>query len=1043
MTKLRINTNSNTGIANNYTFVYAGKSGFSTRLGAASLLVNSFTTSVSDIVLSVSNLHLIFDDFFSNTATQGQANVYIQAPTSQFPASTFQFGSSGYINLLGYTTLEVRNVNVLANTITVFNKTENGRSVASSLLSAPLRITAFQPKIVDNTVYILGSDASITNKANVTGLIGDYLIEFRVPPTIKKDIRILVDNSEITNYTWPVGGNTRLATVPLTGSEEIVEYIINPLRTPAIESNDIVTAYSTNSFIVTNTSYQPGDNLNNVQLTSSNFYKIKLNKELPINALGGKIVNISPDAEGLVSNVASNYFEFDYSNNYPYSYSLANNSLYYFYNKNAVTYTQGRLDQYGRLENIPVGNYIVNVHNVSRFNRVSPRISNLLTIDPIRIPKVQDIEVSEEIIIDTTTGATINAIVSFLPILTADVDTYEVLYRVNESEGVSDTQYKKILVGQNTTANRISVTINSLTRGRTAGSNTLNLIITPLKGNFRGLSVQYSHSLIGKTAKPSGVRNLNVAQQEKNLLYSWSLVLTADGYLQDLDATEIEIREFPGFVDVSNQDSLQAAWGVSVTIDRIPAKNTSFISAVSKFGTYTYMLRVRDSSNNESDTIAGKVVVLERPTSIKVFKAYNESNPDVSFIVQDGELLPNSNLHPEVSYPSVNDVITNGFIVSGLSSNTDNSNGSSRGFSATSNSSMITTGSSTIAEYTTQIRDIGLVTKATIRVNPVLSIRSINTTFNTQREIILSGITDFHGSVGLPPSGNVLVDNAFGGIGHILGFNNANAATVSYNAYHRTLTSGGAFGNVYAIVSASNTEANANSYALIAGVLNANTIILGNTYHANGNETYSNVLSNVAIAGNSYYLVNLLQFGDPVGTVTFFGPESAVSQNVFIRYASDNVFYSAAANGVVGFPNHGNTNPFAFTGAATNAELGFSNFIAGDFDVRYFQIKLTVENKFPNSTEITLDGFNYEVDVEEKYFRKTLQVNSTLGVTVDYSNTKFILPPTISTSLVNSYNSYTIDVSNVSNTSCLVTVRNPLNNATVATETVSIIAIGI
>lgn len=1043
MTKVRINTISSNGVSNNATAVYAGKSGFNTRFGVIPLTAPTYIATTPDITFNVNNLHLIFDDFFSNSAVSGLANVYIQAPTNQFPSSSFQFGSTGYTNFTSYATLEVKSINLAGNTITVYNKSENGRSISSSVLAPPLRLLAFQPKIINNVAYIYGSSISASDKFTVTGNTGTYTIEFKQAPQFKSDIKILIDNSEITNFTWPVSGNNRLASVSLSGEEDLVEYIVNTITVPAIEANDIVSLYSTNSYIVTNTSYQSNSTLSNTTLTNSGIYEIQLNKEFPLSALGGKIVNISPDAEGIVSNVTPTSFEFDFSNTYPHSYSLANNRLYYIYNKNAVTYTQGRLDQYGRLDNVPIGNFIVNVHNVNRYNRVSPRVSSLVSVDSIRLPKVTGVSVAEEIIIDTITGASINAIVTFDPILGADVDTYEVLYKVDSSEVLNDTQYSKILVAHNSSVDKVNVVINNLTRGRIPSSNTLNLLITPIKGNFRGLSVRYLHSLIGKTAKPNGIRNLNIAQQNQNLLYSWSLLLTADGYLQDLDATEIEIREYPQVVDVSNRDSLQAAWGAAVTIDRLPAKNTSFISPVSKYGTYTYMLRVRDSSNNESDDIAGKVVTVVRPTTIRVFKAYNESSPATSFIIQDDVAFPNSNTHPEVNYPSVNDVITNGFVIAGASSNTDNSNGSSIGFSATSNASIITTGSSTTAEYVTQIRDIGAVIKGVVRVNPLITIRTPNSTFSSQREVLLSGVTDFHGSAGLPVSSNVLVDNAFGGIGHILGFNNTNAATVSYNAYHRTLTSGGAFGNVYAIVSASNTAANANSYALIAGVINANAIALGNTYHANGNETFSNAFGNVAIAGNSYHLVNLLQYGDPVGAVTFFGPESGVSQNIFIRYATDNVFYSAAANGVVGFPNHGNTNPFAFVGATTNAELGFSNFIAGDLEFRYFQIKLTIENKFPTTTEVDLESFNYEVDVEEKSFRKIVQANNVNGITVDYSSTKFILPPTISATHVNSTGAFTTSVYDISNTSCNVIVRNSQNGTPVDTETVSILAIGI
>ncbi len=1043
MTKYKINTVSTNGISNNSIAVYAGKSGFNTKFGVIPIIASAYTVTTPEIEFSVSNLNLIYNDFFSPAATVGLSNVFIQAPTNQFSISDFQLGSTGYIDNPSFTNLEIRAINLQANTITVFNKSENGRSISSSLQSAPLRLFAYQPSVSNNVAYVYGSDARITEKFSVSGYSGDYVLSFKVEPQLRRDIVLIVDNVVKSSFNWPLEGNARQASISLTGTDDELEYIINSTRIPALESNDAVSLYSSNTYKILATSYQSNNALSNSELTNAGIFKVQLDKDFPAEYLGRKIVNISPDAEVRVSNVQSNSFEFEFANSYPYSYSLANNNLYYFYNKNSVRFTQGRLDEYGRLLNVPTGTYVINLHNVNRYNRVSPKISDVITVENIRLPKVQGVTVTENIIIDTLGGASINALISFLPITTADVDTYEILYKIDTAEGPNSSQYTKLLVAHNQQADRIRLTINNLVRGRVSGSNILNILITPIKGSFRGLSVSFLHPLIGKTAKPNGVRNLSVAQQSQNILFTWGLVLTADGYPQDLDATEIELREYSQAVDVSSPASLEAAWNAALTIDRIPYKNTSFITPISKYGTYTYMLRVRDTSNIESDVIAAKTITLTRPYSNRIFKAYNESDPATSYLTQDDLPFPNSNTTPEVSYPSVNDVITNGFVVAGLSSNTDNSNGSSIGFSAVANSQIITTGSSSVAEYVTQIRDMGSVIKGTIRISPSITIATPNNTFTAQKETLITGVTDFHGSEGLSPSANVLVDNAFGGIGHILGFNNANDATVSYNSYHRTLTSGGAFGNVYAIFTGASDLANANSYALIAGVINANAIALGNSYHANGNETYSNALGNVTIAGNSYQLVNLYQYGDPAGALTYFGPESGVTQNLFIRYSTDNVYYSAAANGVVGYPNHGNTNPFAFIGASTNSELGFSSFVSGEIDFRYFQIKLTVSNKFPTTTQVNLDSFKYEVDVQEKILRRTVSVSNTNGIVLDYSSTQFILAPTVTATLVNSTSSYTTSVSEVSNTSCRITVRDSQSSLPVDTESVNVFAIGI
>jgi hypothetical protein len=141
----------------------------------------------------------------------------------------------------------------------------------------------------------------------------------------------------------------------------------------------------------------------------------------------------------------------------------------------------------------------------------------------------------------------------------------------------------------------------------------------------------------------------------------------------------------------------------------------------------------------------------------------------------------------------------------------------------------LTSGSSSVAEYITQIRDMGKTVKGTVRSTAILSIDNPSIAYAAFYETIINdGVSDE--SI----YDYVLVDSAFGGVGHVLGFNNVLAAPVSYNSYHKTLTSGGPLGNVYAIRNPAGDFANANSYALIAGTINANAIALGEVYDAEG-----------------------------------------------------------------------------------------------------------------------------------------------------------------------------------------------------------------
>jgi hypothetical protein len=347
--------------------------------------------------------------------------------------------------------------------------------------------------------------------------------------------------------------------------------------------------------------------------------------------------------------------------------------------------------------------------------------------------------------------------------------------------------------------------------------------------------------------------------------------------------------------------------------------------------------------------------------------------------------------------------------------------------------------------YITPIRDLGETIVGTIRIAPLVSASTPGLTYDSFFEVIVSGVTDFHGSSGLSPSSNVLVDNAFGGLGHILGFNNTNAAVVTYNSYHKTLTSGGPLGNVYAIRNPgqfANDFSNANSYALIAGVIDANSIALGNVYFANGMQSSANAFGNVAISGNSYQLINRVQYGDSGATITFLGPDKRVVQNIFVRTSNANVYYSPESNGIVGFPGHGNVNPNVFFGASANAELGWKNYVPGASDFRYFQIKLELSNPSPSETEIILEDLKYEVDIIQKTIRQTIQLSSIDGVVVNYAYADFYEIPQVSAIVIDSDVSQFAQVSDITRTSCNIKVYLSQNGNLSDNARLSVIVVG-
>jgi hypothetical protein len=1046
MTLFTINSSSSTVLSNNEVVVYGGKNGFISEIGTIPILCTGVSSNSSSISLTLNNLHLLIDDnsmeHVLNTAIIEGSSVKV--PFTQYPISAKFKGSIAHYERVSNVSLPITSFNIQSNTITVSNQSYNNTNISSVLLGPPFYIALYQPITTNNfsnrSAYISGSFISKKLNNNVAGISGSYVMELPIIPINRKFIDLYLDGSLVTNFTWP-GANT--ITFPLTGSTSNATVIVSNYTTPAIERKDIISLSTfSNYFTIANTSYQVSDSYYNNDLTDNTYYKVKFDRSITSNLSAQPIVNITRDFEGKVSNVLSSSFDLSIdSRNYPFTYELANNNIYYLYQKDKVKFTTAKPDEYGRITSLSPQTYLVEATNINRYNRSIGPIKKLITIDPLEIAKINEATVTEQIFIDTTGGASIIANIAFRPILGRDVESYKLRWRLVSADSSISPNFTDVVLKQDTSSEFIRFTTPPLNRGRTPGSNILVYEITPQINNSTGFVFTGSHPLIGKQTNPAGVRALSVAQQDNFLVFNWSLLLTRDGFIFDIDSKEVEIRRFPDVVDVSNTDDIDQAWGLSVIVDRIPFPSTTYSTPISVFGTYTFLVRVRDTSDIESTEIAAVVLDIRRDTSTKVFKSYNEREPGVSFITQDGVAFPTSNVNPELSFPSFSESINGGLILAD-SSNADNSNGSATGFSVFSPTDTLTTGSSPVSYYITQIRDMGRTITGTVRTNPTVSIDNPSVQYTGFNNIIIN-----NGESDNSSSANVLVDSAFSGIGRILGFNNANAAVVTYNSFHRTLTSGGPLGNVYAINNPGqflNDEANANSYALIAGVINANAIAIGEVYFANGQPSSSNNFGNVTVAGNSYQLVNLVQFGDEEGTRTFFGPSRSILQNVFIRYATDNVFYDAASNGIAGYPNHGNTNPFAFEGASTNAELGWKPFIAGEITFRYVQLQIELINPAPDQFSILLQDLNYEVDIKEKNFRRsTTAVNSVDGIVIDYSFVDFLEIPTVIATPVTTTDSLVFaTVSNVSESFCNVQLFDSTGTP-ISTGFVNITAVGI
>ena len=175
-------------------------------------------------------------------------------------------------------------------------------------------------------------------------------------------------------------------------------------------------------------------------------------------------------------------------------------------------------------------------------------------------------------------------------------------------------------------------------------------------------------------------------------------------------------------------------------------------------------------------------------------------------------------------------------------------------------------------------------------------------------------------------------------------------------------------------------RANANSFALIAGTIDATRLELGETFHANGDSTGGNGFANVTTAdsgANSYRLVNLKQFKDET-TTTFVGSTTAVTTKTFLRTSTadkDVLFYlDDALSDPTG--GNGNVNVNAFDSSAINE--GFLPYEVGSRQFRFFQLKFEVNNSSPNEFDFTLDKFRVSIEKDQTTFTDTVTFDNTI-----------------------------------------------------------------
>ena len=192
--------------------------------------------------------------------------------------------------------------------------------------------------------------------------------------------------------------------------------------------------------------------------------------------------------------------------------------------------------------------------------------------------------------------------------------------------------------------------------------------------------------------------------------------------------------------------------------------------------------------------------------------------------------------------------------------------------------------------------------------------------------------------------------------------------------------------------------ANSNSYALIAGVIDADRIELSTVFNANGTSSSANVFANVTgDAGNAFVLVDLRDYADD-SSFNYEGGDLAVTTTKKIRLSTNANVY-LGGQGFSPFPSsgdkRGNANTEQFINS-TNDDDGFTVFTGRESQFRQFQLKFIIDNLKPDENDYTIDKIRYKIKKEKSTFTTTNLTYDSVGKAIDWSGQNFTRTPSVS-----------------------------------------------
>jgi len=1047
-----------------------GKNGFESVLGQVKPLVVDTALNSSNIVFTVSNLHLLYDDNFNCHLLEARDAPQLVSLVTKIPDNLITLsvdsksysntagklaGSVGHQSTLSTLTANITSFDISANTISVdFNDSSVASAIKNKLLPTPFYVNLNQvinKDIPGKTYYITGDTRLINNVHSVANQSGTAILPLNIDAPNKGLISTYINDSysktDSLQYSYNIG--EFFITHNIAASDIIIKTVVEDYSVPHIENNDSVYIYDSQQLVTINSiSYSATSSTYNLELTSSDFFKITLDEELTTNIASATVINTTDDLMADIVSVDSinNIVTIEYDDSiFPYNYDLFSQRIY--------SVTPFSWDLFKNVEIIDnklevasvSGTYIFKVASVNALNRKSSPVTKSINLSNLPLGQVTNLSLSEILFKDRTKGIMSRISGVFTHIVGRNVTEYDIAYKINllsgstpHPSGMVDFNSFKMDTKSVGADGKVRFTLDNIDIGATGNLYEIEVRVTPLNGINIGTYNISKLQLQGKINKPEALTSFEVYQTDNTIVFEVEYPVDSQDNLNELDILHTEIKLRAPLSNINNAIDREAAFNNGDILILIPHPLTRAEVSTDKIGegSFTFTAKTVDTSGNKSEETSARNLSISLSATIVAIAAWNEAEPNSNVVAS----LFNKNYGANY-FASFTESDNGGFVydidpittavlgVNAPSSNAEDANASTSGFTWSLVSDDLTTANDLIitsshASYISPVRDLGSIVKGSLSITTTIASQLSDSWVELTDDLIV-GVAD------ASPTSNILFDADFE-IGSIVGYNNTDFA-FSYSSTHNTIIANSVDTKIFAIinpgqeiigeVTAREDISNVYSYALVAGAINAHAIEISGVYYANGNpvvggNTNSLPLSNLTSSGSSYKLVDLYQFSDSVGNL-IYSPVLDINKNVFVRFSSANVFATSSDSSS---KPHGNVVVDLFD--STDLEGNWTQQYLGQKRFRYFQVKVDVD--IPNYGETAnayIDQLYYQVSSPRKSF--TTAVSSTgniLGnIFVDYSAVGFYISPSVFSQVLDD-SPYLAKTNSLTNVGCNVRI---------------------